>query len=304
MQHVSTLDVRGDCDLNPVTPHHTLIIPKRHVADFFDLYQPEINAVHGLLWETQKEIEGLDEAVTGFNVGVNSGEDAGQTIFHCHIHLIPRRKGDAKNPFYTPEGAWDDMVARGAAMRGSEFEDVDMPLEDGLALALATGKYETLAQIKADRSRLGSMARVDRAQWVEDFENAGDKVHTLVNYQNMDVTDSVIKSVLSGQPLESWINIPTSKLEEIINVLQPLKDKAQKMQVEYLEAKSQRVVNLNEFGGAIIPTNNAKLRQALESSGINKIFEYSNDAEHRAFINKFPELFYNKQPTGLMDELQ
>ena len=85
-------------DINPVTPHHTLIIPKRHVPDFFDLYEPEIHAIHALLGETQKEIEGLDEAVTGFNVGVNSGEDAGQTIFHCHIHLIPRRKNDAKNP--------------------------------------------------------------------------------------------------------------------------------------------------------------------------------------------------------------
>ena len=85
-------------DINPVTPHHTLIIPKRHVPDFFDLYQPEINAVHVLLGETKKEIEGLDETVTGFNVGLNSGEDAGQTIFHCHIHLIPRRKDDANNP--------------------------------------------------------------------------------------------------------------------------------------------------------------------------------------------------------------
>ena len=85
-------------DLYPVTPHHTLIIPKRHVSDFFDLYQPEINAVHTLLGEAKRGIEGLDETVTGFNVGLNSGEDAGQTIFHCHIHLIPRRKGDAKNP--------------------------------------------------------------------------------------------------------------------------------------------------------------------------------------------------------------
>ncbi|MDP6403543.1 MAG: HIT family protein, partial [SAR202 cluster bacterium] len=85
-------------DINPVTLHHALIIPKRHVPDFFDLYQPEINAVHALLEKTKKEIEGLDETVTGFNIGLNSGEDAGQTIFHCHIHLIPRRKDDANNP--------------------------------------------------------------------------------------------------------------------------------------------------------------------------------------------------------------
>jgi diadenosine tetraphosphate (Ap4A) HIT family hydrolase len=85
-------------DLFPVTQYHTLIIPKRHVMDFFDLYQPEINAVHSLLNEMKNEIEKLDKNVTGFNIGANSGEDAGQTVFHCHIHLIPRRKGDMVNP--------------------------------------------------------------------------------------------------------------------------------------------------------------------------------------------------------------
>ena len=88
----------GIVDSYPVTERHTLVIPKRHVSDFFDLYQPEINSVHALLGKIQKAIEGLDETVTGFNVGWNSGEDAGQTILHCHIHLIPRRKGDTPTP--------------------------------------------------------------------------------------------------------------------------------------------------------------------------------------------------------------
>ena len=82
----------------PVTEHHTLIIPKRHFPDFFEHTQPEINAIHSLLHEMKTEIETIDDSVTGFNVGVNSGEDAGQTIFHCHVHLIPRRKGDVENP--------------------------------------------------------------------------------------------------------------------------------------------------------------------------------------------------------------
>ena len=85
-------------DICPVTPLHSLIIPKRHVQDFFDLYQPEINAVYALLIKTKQSIQELDETVTGFNVGLNSGEDAGQTVFHCHIHLLPRKKGDTKNP--------------------------------------------------------------------------------------------------------------------------------------------------------------------------------------------------------------
>ena len=85
-------------DKFPVTEHHTLVIPKRHVADFFDLYQPEINAANALLNELKSQIEERDATVAGFNVGVNSGEAAGQTIFHCHLHLIPRRKGDLANP--------------------------------------------------------------------------------------------------------------------------------------------------------------------------------------------------------------
>jgi ATP adenylyltransferase len=85
-------------DKFPVTEHHTLVVPRRHVSDFFDLYQPEINGVHSLLSAIKHLIEKLDGSVAGFNVGMNSGEAAGQTIFHCHVHLIPRRKGDVENP--------------------------------------------------------------------------------------------------------------------------------------------------------------------------------------------------------------
>lgn len=85
-------------DSYPVTSYHTLIIPKRHVLGFFDLYQPELNAVYSLLDRMRQDIQKRDRTITGFNVGVNSGEDAGQTIPHCHIHLIPRRRGDTSNP--------------------------------------------------------------------------------------------------------------------------------------------------------------------------------------------------------------
>ena len=82
----------------PVTEHHTLIIPYRHVSDYFGLYQPELNAVNQMIHETKEKILKLDKSVTGFNIGMNCGEDAGQTIFHCHIHVIPRRKGDVISP--------------------------------------------------------------------------------------------------------------------------------------------------------------------------------------------------------------
>jgi ATP adenylyltransferase len=85
-------------DRHCVTEHHTLVIPKRHTSDYFDLHQPEFNAVQSLMDGLKREIEQLDGTVTGFNMGVNSGKDAGQTVFHCHVHLIPRREGDTENP--------------------------------------------------------------------------------------------------------------------------------------------------------------------------------------------------------------
>jgi diadenosine tetraphosphate (Ap4A) HIT family hydrolase len=82
----------------PVTERHTLIIPKRHVAKYFELYQPELNAAQSLLSQIRQEIARADGKVSGFNMGVTEGVSAGQTISHCHVHLIPRREGDVENP--------------------------------------------------------------------------------------------------------------------------------------------------------------------------------------------------------------
>lgn len=57
-----------------------------------------MTCAHSLLDEQRALIRKEDESVTGFNIGVNSGKDAGQTVFHVHMHLIPRRKGDVDNP--------------------------------------------------------------------------------------------------------------------------------------------------------------------------------------------------------------
>lgn len=85
-------------DKYPVTPGHMLVIPKRHVAEYFDLGRPELNAVHFLLEQLKKQLQDNDSTVKGFNIGINCGATAGQTVFHCHIHLIPRREGDVENP--------------------------------------------------------------------------------------------------------------------------------------------------------------------------------------------------------------
>lgn len=85
-------------DKFPVTPLHSLVIPKRHVLDYFELSDGELLSVNNNLRALRESILGSDNAVQGFNIGVNSGAVAGQTVFHCHIHLIPRRAGDVDNP--------------------------------------------------------------------------------------------------------------------------------------------------------------------------------------------------------------
>ena len=82
----------------PVTNHHTLIISNRHVSNYFDLKEVEIIELNKILNIQKKELQKLDNEITGFNVGVNIGKDAGQSIMHCHIHLIPRRNGDVEDP--------------------------------------------------------------------------------------------------------------------------------------------------------------------------------------------------------------
>ena len=82
----------------PVTPLHMLVIPRRHVSDYFGLNQDEVLACHDLINRLREMVLSEDTSVVGFNLGVNIGATAGQTIFHCHFHLIPRRSGDVENP--------------------------------------------------------------------------------------------------------------------------------------------------------------------------------------------------------------
>ena len=81
----------------PVNPGHVLVIPKRHVANYFELTSAEVLAINGLLNKMKAEVEAKFHP-DGYNIGVNVGADAGQSIFHVHVHLIPRYKGDVESP--------------------------------------------------------------------------------------------------------------------------------------------------------------------------------------------------------------
>jgi ATP adenylyltransferase len=82
-------------DIVPVTSGHTLLIPKKHHIDFFSLLREERVELFELVDLVKNQLSRGDAKITGFNIGMNCGVDAGQTIFHCHVHLIPRRKGDS-----------------------------------------------------------------------------------------------------------------------------------------------------------------------------------------------------------------
>jgi diadenosine tetraphosphate (Ap4A) HIT family hydrolase len=85
-------------DSYPVSKYHCLIIPKRHIKDFFDLSNEELIACSNLIKIIKKEIINKDKTVKGFNLGTNIGKISGQSIMHCHFHLIPRREDDVENP--------------------------------------------------------------------------------------------------------------------------------------------------------------------------------------------------------------
>lgn len=81
----------------PVSEGHTLVIPKRHVASLFELSHEEVGEINSLLFAAKVEI---DRAFSpdGYNVGINDGAAAGQTVPHLHVHLIPRYAGDSPDP--------------------------------------------------------------------------------------------------------------------------------------------------------------------------------------------------------------
>ena len=85
-------------DAYPVSEGHSLVIPRRHGADGLALHQPQWNAVVELLKQRRQQLRSQDATISGWNVGLNSGETAGQTVFHTHWHLIPRRVGDCEEP--------------------------------------------------------------------------------------------------------------------------------------------------------------------------------------------------------------
>ena len=84
-------------DAFPVSPGHTLVIPRRHIGSFFELSDAERTCMVELLARAKAELD-LSFQPDGFNIGINDGAAAGQTVPHLHLHLIPRYRGDVPDP--------------------------------------------------------------------------------------------------------------------------------------------------------------------------------------------------------------
>lgn len=90
-------DVLALWDAYPVSPGHALILPRRHVATWFDATDAERAALAAATELVKAEIEKRHRP-DGYNIGINVGEAAGQTVFHLHVHVIPRYVGDVPQP--------------------------------------------------------------------------------------------------------------------------------------------------------------------------------------------------------------
>lgn len=98
-------------DQNPVSEGHHLVVTKRHTVDWFSMTDKERQDADKLIKILKRKLETDDASITGFNVGINCGESAGQTIFHAHIHLIPRRDGDTPDPMGGVRGVIPDRMS-------------------------------------------------------------------------------------------------------------------------------------------------------------------------------------------------
>ncbi len=98
-------------DNYPVTKGHHLIIPFRHTEDYFSMTKTERDDATELIQVLKNKLESSDSTITGFNIGMNSGDSAGQTVMHSHIHLIPRRDGDTENPSGGVRGVIPDKMS-------------------------------------------------------------------------------------------------------------------------------------------------------------------------------------------------
>lgn len=148
--------VIGFWDGFPVSPGHTLLVPRRHVASWFDATAEEKAALVQAIDSAKPLIE-QRFTPSAYNIGINAGRDAGQTIFHLHVHVIPRYEGDVPDP---RGGVRSVIPAKANYLLGTQ--GCTMPLETSRDLRLMTGGA-TAALLPQLKIQLASATTVDIA---------------------------------------------------------------------------------------------------------------------------------------------
>ena len=140
----------------PVSPGHALIVPKRHVASYFDLTHHEREAMNVMLHYVRQKVDARFHP-DGYNIGINVGEYAGQSVFHVHMHLIPRYKGDVPNP-------------KGGGVRGviPSKQSYYAKRDSTLSKSAPTSKCATLEKCANHRSK---WTKADEVRLCTLFEN-------------------------------------------------------------------------------------------------------------------------------------
>ena len=106
-------------DSYPVTEGHCLIVPRRHAATWFDMNAAETLAARELLQRSRERIGQMDATVSGFNIGMNCGKSAGQSVYHAHIHLIPIYQGNQLNPERAKEASNEELAEAADKIRNA-----------------------------------------------------------------------------------------------------------------------------------------------------------------------------------------
>jgi len=146
-------------DAYPVSPGHTLVVPRRLVETFFDASEEERAAIFALVDEVKAALDARDPRPDGYNVGFNAGEAAGQTVMHLHVHVIPRYRGDMDDP----RGGVRHVIPS----KGNYLNDARPLATGGEADPFARHVLPPGARAEAERLVEALMARPPEERWLE-----------------------------------------------------------------------------------------------------------------------------------------
>ena len=234
--------------------------------------------------------------------------------------LIFPESGSKKE--FTPKRALTEMRKQGGHKKGSEREIGDSDfLHDSRARAITSEKYQSLDKLVSERKRVQERSQYTHLEdeFSDMFDNTindvekvfkesfGDRMKpykdgTKTYTSNLNRLDTlqVIQHILLGEKIPDLMQLNTSDIVKIKQLVKPLEKMGREMPTAYFESKPNRIVNIGEFKTAIVPKGDTKSIERLKKLGIKNIIEYKDQEGYLSAFKKNPELFFSKAiiPTG------